>query len=67
MEEKLLEIYNNSGRDKYVIVTLKDGRIIKCTADCFCTVSDEEDEDLDITHSIISYSLGWIQRNNYRR
>lgn len=59
MEEKLLEIYKNSGRDKYVTVTLKDGRSIKCKADCFCTVSDEKDEDIDITALSIIHLEGF--------
>lgn len=52
MDEKLLEIYKNSGVNKYVNVKLKDGRSIKCTADCFCTIGDDEDED-DVEKVII--------------
>lgn len=59
MDEKLLEIYKNSGVNKYVNVKLKDGRSIKCTADCFCTIGDDEDEDEDITALSVIHISGF--------
>ncbi|WHH58474.1 hypothetical protein [Petroclostridium sp. X23] len=48
MDDKLLEIYKNSDRNKFVRVKLKDGRDIRCSADTFCTIGSNEDEDADI-------------------
>lgn len=58
MEEKLLKIYNNSGKNKFVKVKFKDGRVIDCTADTFTTVADDNDEDLDITALSVIYKDG---------
>lgn len=59
VEEKLLDIYKNSGGNKFVKVKLKDGRRIECQADTFCTVADDEDEDKDITALSIIHKDGF--------